>query len=584
MSQVVRVVPDVPSFAVDDGFAYSVPETLQPIRMGAMVRVPLGGRTVRGYVVDADATSDRKLRPIKGQTGDLPVFDAGLLQTLRWAAIHYVSPLGPMLAKAAPPNVPRLLPDVDLDPVAVTESPLPEITNRAASGGRIPPHALLQTGPWATTVAGLASGVLAAGRNVAVVVPTVGEVGELAAALPFGNRVHMASSQYPARQTTEAWAASQTGHGVLVIGTREITTWPMGDLGLMIVVEPGRRSLKAPQTPTLRVGDIARRRAAVEGLGLVYLGPVPPSEVVAAGTRISRPRGRVWSRVEVVDRRSATPSGIVTDATRRALQTVTSRHGSAFVFVPRRQEYLVCRACGEPRRCMSCGSAVPREPVCRRCSTVNGACQHCQNDQFRAVGLSVGRVIDALRRSIDSVGASGSGSAVVVGTERDLVGQPAVDISVLLGLDSMLLAPNYRAGEEALRIGARVAGMVRAGSGRRCILETGMPDDPVVGALVSGRPDEAMATLVDGRGASGFPPVTEIIAVDLSGPPPTAGSMLELQPDGATVLGPAIDEGSSRWLIQGRDLRPFRLGLRSAVHEWREEGRRVRIDADPIDL
>lgn len=583
MTQVVRVVPDVPSFAVDDGFAYSVADGAGRLERGRIVRVPLGGRTVRGYVVDPDASSDRKLREVKATTGRLPVFDDRLLQTLRWTALHYVAPLGPVLAKAAPPNVPAGGTRAPVGPIAPPASPLPELTSRVAAGGRMPPHALLRPVSSAS-IAGLAGEVLAAGRNVGVIVPTIDEATALAGSLPFDGRIHVASSQLPARESTRAWSTAQEHGGVVVVGTREIALWPLGPLGLVIVAEPGRRALKAQQTPTIRVGDVVRRRAAVEGFGLVYLGPVPPSEVVASGTRLVRPTGRVWPTVEVVDRRSADMNGVVAAPTRRALEATARSGKQAFVFVPRHRELLACSQCGEPRRCGNCGSAVRRSGECARCETAAGPCAQCGGSRFHPIGLVASRVVDDLRRSIDSVGPAGSGEAIEVGTERDLAAGRPIDVAVVLGLDGIALAPNYRADEEALRLTARVAGFVRPGSGRRCIVETSMPEDPVVRALVSGRPEEYMTAVVDDRGEAGLPPATELLVIELSGPPPEAATLQELQPGAATVMGPAPSRRGTRWLVQGTDLRPFRLALRSTVHEWREEGRSVRIDVDPIDL
>jgi len=43
---VARVVPDLPTFAVDDGFAYEVPVGVE-VEVGALVRSPLGGRRLR---------------------------------------------------------------------------------------------------------------------------------------------------------------------------------------------------------------------------------------------------------------------------------------------------------------------------------------------------------------------------------------------------------------------------------------------------------------------------------------------------------------------------------------------------------
>src|SRR5690606_32467167 len=107
LTAAARVVPAVPTFAVDSGFWYSIPDSHRPrVEVGSIVRVPLGGRRVRGYVVElADRPPDR-LKPIGGVSGDLPVFGPKLRDALIWAAHHYVAPVSVALERAAPPNLP----------------------------------------------------------------------------------------------------------------------------------------------------------------------------------------------------------------------------------------------------------------------------------------------------------------------------------------------------------------------------------------------------------------------------------------------------------------------------------------------
>jgi primosomal protein N' len=93
---VARVVPAVPSFAVDQGFWYSLPpERARETSIGSLVRVPLGGRRTRGYVVELAKKSPRaldKLRPIGPLVMKYALFDDNLLRALHWAANRYVAP------------------------------------------------------------------------------------------------------------------------------------------------------------------------------------------------------------------------------------------------------------------------------------------------------------------------------------------------------------------------------------------------------------------------------------------------------------------------------------------------------------
>jgi len=589
---IAQVVPDLATFAVDAGFAYRIPDALDEIVVGAVVRVPLGGRRVRGYVVEVRREAERReLKDIGAVSGDLPVFGGRLLETLRWAAIHYVAPLAAVLAKAAPPNLPRGRAPARPPLEAVTTSPLPEITSTLQAGRHAHPAYLVGSGPWGEETAGLAAPLLTDGRNVGIVLPTLAEAENLARDLQarLGPRVLLASSSLPAREVTRVWIEAQRGEGRLVVGTREIALWPLGDPALWIVIEEGRRAMKAPQTPTLHVRDVLRRRAAVERSGLVFAGPVPTVETMARGVDVHEPAHRVWPLVEVVDRGTEPPGGgVVMEATRRAIGGALQRGEQVFVFVSRHgyAPAFRCVRCRTLRRCPQCGAGPDRGDVCRRCGAALGPCSQCGGRRFEPLGAAVGRVLDELRsRFGDAAGPPEAARAVRVGTERDLPGAAAVALSVAVDADSLLLAPHYRAEEDALRLLARIAALVRRGRGHRCLIQTGQPQHRVMRALRRGRPGDVLAELAAERSAEGFPPATELLALEAEGGGPELDRALrEAAGTEAMVHGPADQGGRRRWLLQGERLDPVRVRLRPLVQAWRDGGVRVRIDADPVDL
>jgi primosomal protein N' len=107
----------------------------------------------------------------------------------------------------------------------------------------------------------------------------------------------------------------------------------------------------------------------------------------------------------------------------------------------------------------------------------------------------------------------------------------------------------------------------------------------VIVTLRRGDPTEFLEAELARRVNSGFPPAGELLAVETRDEPLDATNQLRgLAGSHADVLGPADTDGGTRWLVQGRDLRPVRVGLRRLVQDWRDAGTRVRIDADPIDL
>lgn len=594
LTRIVRVVPNVATFAVDGGFRYAVPDSLDGITLGSLVRVPLAGRRTRGFVTEVLADGDpANLRPVLGRVGDLPVLTPRLIETMRWAAVHYVAPFAVLLAKAAPPNAPRR---IAIAPTAAAAAPPSSgLAARIAAGTRTRPQYLVGGGPWGKTIAELAGPLLAAGRSAAVIAPTVLEATALSAQLEAAHGIAswLATSSAPAKETTQAWAAPRSAPGQLVVGTREIALWPMGDLALTVVVEEGRAAMKSPQTPTLAVRDLVRRRAAAERFTVVFAGAVPTVETMVTGVEFSEPAARVWPLVEVIDRAEEAPGGgVLMEAALLAIAAVTKGGGRAFVFVTRSGEAaaLRCIRCGTLRTCVACGAAATSGTACRRCDAALGPCLSCGGGRFQPLGASAGRVVSELRRrSRLQVALLGdqpeSAPAVLVGTEADLPVVPKVDLAVVVDADALVLAPHYRAEEDALRILARVAATVGRGRGRRCLVQTGQPSHRVFAALRHGRPLPLLAELLAERRDAGYPPAGELVAIEIGGAPDGVDRALRAAAtSGETILGPAPAGERLRWLVSAADLRRFKVALRPVVQSWRDRGTRVRIDADPVRL
>ncbi len=589
---IAQVVPELPTFAVDDGFSYAVPADLAGVSVGSIVRVPLGSRRVRGYVVSLREGETEGLKTVNSVSGDMPVFDAQILETLRWAALHYVAPLSVLLGRAAPPNLPRGKGRPPADPIPAAESPLPDLSAAAAAHRHARPTCLVATSPYADHVVGLAGQALASDGNVAVIVSTVDEAKALARdlATSFGDRVRYISSSIPAKDATKEWVAAERHSGLLIVGTPEIALWPLGKPSLWIVVEEGRRAMKAKQTPTLQVRDLVRRRALIERTAVAFLGPVPTLDTLAKGAATTEPPGRVWPLVELVDRREDPPgSRVIAGRTTAAIRQVHKAGGQVFVFVSRRgyAPAFRCVKCREPRRCPECGAGPDRGDRCRRCGNELGPCVECAGRRFEPLGAGLGRVVEELQRSFgtEAVGGIGSGRQVLVGTERDLPYVPGTALSVALDADSLLLAPHYRAEEDAVRILVRVCATVARGRGRRCLVQTAQPGHRALATLRSGHSLDYLTALIRERERDGLPPASELLAIEVSGDATAlTDEMAALEDGDVRVHGPESGGGRTRWFLQGESLQRSRVQLRTSVQRWRDAGIKVRIDADPIDL
>lgn len=568
-----------------------MPDGSAPVGLGSIVRVPLSGRRTRGYVVGVPDTEPPRLKEIASVSSSLTIYDDRLLRTIEWAAAHYVSPLATLLSKTAPPNLarPRQPHKLDELPLAAPLDPL--LTRPAGTAGRAgSPHYLVGSGPWASAIGAMSHGILASGRSVLVVAATVVEAKQLVDDLAaFGNRVLFATSALADAEVTKAWVQARTTPGCIIVGTREVTFWPVAQLALAVVVEEGRRAMKAPQSPRYHVREVLMQRSRREQFGMVFCGPVPTAEALAYGAKVVETGKRSWALVELADWSSEPPGkGVLLDHTRQSIVATVRRGGHVFVFVPRRgyAPAFRCVKCLEIRRCRTCGAGPDKAPTCPRCSAVLGPCAKCGGDRFQPLGAGVGRIIDDLARSVgDQVGGVADNKAVTVGNERDLPGMEPVDLAVTVDSDGLLLAPTYRAEEDALRVLARVAGIVSRGRGNRALMQTGLPGHRVMAALRAGHGVELMQTIVSERRAAGFPPAAQVMSVEVTNTPQEADASLKAcASTGAVVHGPAPIEDGSRWLVQGGNLDAVKQDLKTLVQKWRDGGSTVRIDADPIEL
>ena len=592
-----RVVPSVPTFAVDNGFWYSITPSQEPIvGIGTLVRVPLGGRKVRGYVVEVGRREPGRLRPIAAVSMEAKTFDDSLARSLTWAAHHYVAPVSVMLDRSAPPNLAKKA--VAPKHVEATASagrlesgkhPLAAWAAGAATGRRQPPVAYIARWwdmDWLPVLAGPS---LEAGRSVLVIAGTGDEVELLAGAVrPWaGEELVVVTPDASDAEATAAWVAGQSGPR-LIVGTPRVGSWLIASLSVVAVVEEGRRAMKDRQTPTVAVRDLMRTRAAVGGHHLCFVGPTPSLETLAGGASIVHSGRRAWAPVEVVDRQTEPPiAGVVGQVATNAIKAVAARGGRVFVFAHRRgyAPAARCERCRTLRRCPKCGSRPETSPVCPRCGAGLGPCLNCGHDRFVPLGAGVGRVVEELRRSLgDKVAQAPADVPIQVGSEADLAGQARLDLAVAVDPDGLILGTHFRASEEALRVLARLAGKVE-GRGARCLLQTSLPDHPVFTALKKGDPMPFLEAEREIRARFGFPPAGELVIVEARGSLPDGSEVwVKDAASGATVLGPAPRGAGVRWLIQGPDLSKVRNRLRPVVQRWRDAGVAVRVDVDPIEL
>ncbi len=121
MKNIVEVIIDIGSSALNQTFYYHVPESLQQeIEIGHAVLVPLRNRTQVGYVVGyVEQTTMNNMKDIKEILGERPWFDADMLDLARWMEQYYMCSLMDALNSILPTGIKNRVKKTELLPPKV---------------------------------------------------------------------------------------------------------------------------------------------------------------------------------------------------------------------------------------------------------------------------------------------------------------------------------------------------------------------------------------------------------------------------------------------------------------------------------
>jgi primosomal protein N' (replication factor Y) len=572
-----RVVPDVSG--LDKEFDYLVPESLRDqVRVGTLVRVPLHGRRVGGWVValgESDVDPE-KLKPIAKVTGHGP--SADLIELARWAAHRWAGPLRAVLTTASPVGAVKALPGERRRRVAPPDELDVGIEHFLDLGGGV-----VRRAPAASVLSILTT---AARRGpLLVVTPSIARAAVAAARL---RRLGLSVAVVP-----EEWATAAAGVDV-VVGARRAAWAPVPGLAAVVVLDEHEESLQEERSPTWHARDVARERARRAGVPFLAVSPVPSlSALEVAGPRILTPsrieERQGWPIVAVIDRNEDDPwvTSLVGSELIRHLRD-PARRVVCVLNTTGRARRLACKACRELALCEACSTPVAERVVgvlhCDRCGTERPKiCQACGAARLVMLRPGVSRLREELEaaagRPVAEVTAALDDSSLVgvdvfVGTEAVLHRVRRIDTVAFLDLDAELLAPRYRAGEQALALLALAARLVggRDGTGR-LLVQTFLPRDDVVEAVHLADPERAVTAMREQRALLGFPPFGALAA--FSGPGADDFALALRGAPEVKVMGPGEN---GRYLVRSPDPVTLADALGATA---RPAGSRLRVEVDP---
>lgn len=570
----MRVLPVEP--AIDKTFDYLVPDELAGrVRVGTLVRVPLHGRRVGAWVV-ADAVrppAGVQLRSIAKVTGWGPPPE--LFELAEWAAWRWAGRRASMLRTASPDRAVGSLPAPAPVPAA-TEGVDPLAAEALAAG-----RAVLRLPPVADPLPLLRAA--AARGHTLVVTPS------LAAATTLARRLHR--SGVGVATLPGQWAQARAG--TTVVGARTAAWAPVPEVAAVVVLDEHDEAHQQEQAPTWHARDVAVERARRAGVPCVLVSPMPTLEALAWGRLVVPPRAEEragWPIVDIVDRRDEDPrrAGLYSE---RLVDHLRS-HARVVCVLNRsgRSRLLACHTCGALARCERCAGTVvqaaDRMLECRVCGARRPVvCLECGGSVLRNLRAGVSRVREELEAlagepvaevTSATAGAPTPTTRVVVGTEAVLHRIDRADVVAFLDFDQELLAPRYRAAEEALALVVLAGRLVggRAERRGRVVVQTRLPDHEVVQAALHADPARVTAAERARRELLRFPPVAALAVVSGAAAPAFVAALGT--PEGVEVMGPA----DGRWLLRADRHEP----LLDALARTPRPAGRLRVEVDPLRL
>ncbi len=580
--RIVRVRPD--EAAIAKTFDYSIPSMWSradqrlAATVGTRVRIGLHGRRLAGWVVavDVEPPPGVSVRPLAKLSGWGP--SAELIGLAEWAAWRWAGSVVGLMGAASPPTIVGQLPLATPPPSLLSEpvDPLARQLGERLSSWRAGDGPLLVEAPPSTDELGLAIEVARRGP-VLVIAPSVDRARELTVGL---RRAGIAAGLAP-----RDWARGRAGASM--VGARAAAWAPVEGLAGIVVVDEHDEAHQDERTPTWNARDVALERARRAAVPCVLTSPIPTLEAMAAvGPLISPSRVEArngWALTQVIDRRRDDPrSGLLSERLTPWLKVdgpvvcVLNRTG--------RSRLMACSSCGELVRCQTHDRALLQSDDGLLTCPVDGeqrpvVCEHCGSTVLKNLRAGVARVREELEalsgRPVADVTAATDtlpDAEIHVGTEAVLHRVRRAAVVVFLDFDQELLAPRYRASEQALALLVRAARLLGPRDrGGRLVVQTRQPRHPALLAVLQA--DPAVARHADDvqRRALLRPPYSAEARVSGASAP----AFMERfgRPETVTVLGPV----DGAYLLRA----PTSAILADALMAVERPPGRVRVEVDP---
>lgn len=458
----------------------------------------------------------------------------------------------------------------------------------------------------------------------------------------FGLHPHQWHSGLTPAQRRVNWCSIATGQAKIIVGARSALFLPYRNLGTIVVDEEHDSSFKQEERIRYHARDMAVERARIGDFPVVLVSATPSLESLTNVRRGRYQHVRLPSRhgeaalpqIRLLDLRQEQlpPNRWLSQTLREMLKATLAKGEQAMLFLNRRgyAPLTLCRGCGLRLSCPDCSAwlvehRTRRRLHCHHCTysiALLSCCPHCGKDGLLAAcGPGVERIAEEVSLSfpearcrimdsgtsfdqtIDTLERVRQGQVdVLIGTQVIAKGHhfPGLTLVGVVDADMGLYGGDLRACERTFQLLYQVAG--RAGRGGLTgwvVLQSFMPEHPVMQSLASGQREQFLAQEAQERRYMGWPPYGRLLAVIVSGKCPRAVQALAAElgknaprSKDVEVLGPALAPLSrlrghhrQRLLMKSAASVP----LQDLAHKWLASVKpgcstRIQVDVDPISF
>jgi primosomal protein N' (replication factor Y) len=486
---------------------------------------------------------------------------------------------------------------------------------------------------------------LSMGRQVLLLLPEIVLTSSFLARVEkrFGAPAAAWHSGMRPRERERVWRGVTSGEAKIVVGARSALFLPWTRLGLIVVDEEHDGAFKQAEGVNYHARDMAVLYGSLGEFAVVLASATPSLESLWNADQGRYGHVHIEDRfgkatlpdIDLLDMRTGklVSGEWMADELVTAVNQTLAAGEQALLFLNRRgyAPLTLCRSCGHRLACPDCASWLVEHRfrgrlACHHCGheePVPSACPCCgAQDCLVSCGPGVERLAEEagarfpgarivtlssdltrggeLQETLRAIG--NREYDLIVGTQLVAKGHhfPQLTLAGVIDADLALETTDPRAGERTWQILAQVAGRAgRAERAGRAVIQTYMPDHPLMQALANGDREAFLAHERALRERAGLPPYGRLAGVIVSGPDRqeasgfAAGLRNKLPPAcDVKVLGPAP---APLAMIRGRYRFRYlvmcsrEVDVQSFLRKWlgnvRPRGSmRLSIDVDPYSF